>query len=242
MKKNPDLWGSSTQKKLIVEFKLVFLIIVFSALNVLAATARHSDLNADLQQQIVITGTVTDVSTGEALPGVNIQVKGTTVGAITDINGKYSITSVFDQNSVLVFSFIGYVRQEVAVAGRSVIDISLTSELTGLDEVVVVGYGTQKKVNVIGSVSQITSENIENRPVSMLSNALTGQMAGVTVIQRSGRPGFSEGTIRVRGVGSFGAEPDAMILIDGIPGTMNNINPNDIKNTSFLINPMDFVY
>jgi TonB-linked SusC/RagA family outer membrane protein len=186
------------------------------------------------QQQVVITGTVTDVSTGEALPGVNIQVKGTTVGAITDMNGKYSISSVFDQNSILVFSFIGYVRQEVAVNGRTVIDLSLTSDLTGLDEVVVVGYGTQKKVNVIGSVSQITSENIENRPVSMLSNALTGQMAGVTVIQRSGKPGFSEGTIRVRGVGSFGAEPDAMILIDGIPGTMNNINPNDIESISVL--------
>ena len=185
-------------------------------------------------QQVVITGTITDASTGESLPGVNIQVKGTNVGAISDMNGKYSIASGLGKDAILVFSFIGYVRQEVPLAGRSLIDISLTSELTGLDEVVVVGYGTQKKVNVIGSVSQITAESIENRPITMISNALTGQMAGVTVTQRSGRPGFSEGTVRVRGVGSFGATPDAMVLVDGIPGSMNDIDPNDIESISVL--------
>jgi TonB-linked SusC/RagA family outer membrane protein len=234
MKRKCYLWVLSTLKRLIVELKLAFLIIVVSSLNVLTAPAEISDLDTDFQKQVVITGTVTDVSTGEALPGVNIQVKGTNTGAITDGNGKYTIAFISDQSSILVFSFIGYVKQEVPVTDRTTINLALTSDLTNLNEVVVVGYGTQKKVNVIGSVSQITSEKIENRPVTMLSNALTGQMSGVTVIQRSGQPGFSEGTLRVRGVGSFGASPDALILIDGIPGTMNNINPNDIESISVL--------
>lgn len=221
-----------------MEFKMAFLIIVVSSLNVLANPVEEIlpdlKLNAAFQQQISITGAVTDASTDEALPGVNIQIKGTNIGAISDINGKYSLTSVLDKNAILVFSFIGYVRQEVVVAGKTVINIALTSELTGLEEVVVVGYGTQKKVNVIGSVSQITSESIENRPITALSNVLTGQMAGVTVIQRSGRPGFSDGTIRVRGVGSFGATPEALILVDGIPSSMNDINLNDIESISVL--------
>src|SRR5690606_30802048 len=95
-------------------------------------------------------------------------------------------------------------------------------------------YGEQKKVNVIGSVAQIGSEALENRPVTQLAHAITGQMPGVTVTVRSGRPGANPGTVRVRGVGSFGATPDALILIDGIPGNMNDINPEDIQNISVL--------
>jgi len=110
----------------------------------------------------------------------------------------------------------------------------MEEETIGLEEVVAIGYGTEKRVNVIGSVSQISAEKIENRPVSSLSNALTGQMTGVTVIQRSGKPGYDGGEIRVRGVGSFGATPSALILVDGIPSTMNEINPNDIETISVL--------
>lgn len=186
-----------------------------------------------LAQMAAITGTVTDSQTNESMPGVNIQVKGSTIGTITGPEGKYSL-SVPESDAILVFSFIGYANKEEAVDGRSVIDVSLVAEVLGLDEVVVIGYGTQKKVNVIGSVSQITNENIENRPVVSLSNALTGQMTGVTVIQRSGKPGFAEGQIRIRGVGSFGAAPSALILVDGVPGTMNEININDIESVSVL--------
>lgn len=236
MKNHPDQRNHSGPGLILLKRFILFLVFA-SALNIQAVASNElSDLSISSysQQQVVVRGTITDASTGQPLPGVNVLLKGTNIGVNSDINGKYEIASALNQNSILVFSFIGYVRQEVAFTGNPVIDIALASDVTGLDEVVVVGYGTQKKVNVIGSVSQITSENIENRPVSLLSNALTGQMSGVTVIQRSGRPGFAEGTIRVRGIGSFGATSDALILIDGIPGAMNEIDPNDIESISVL--------
>jgi TonB-linked SusC/RagA family outer membrane protein len=123
---------------------------------------------------------------------------------------------------------------EVVYTGQASINVTMEEEIFGMDEVVVIGYGTEKRVNVIGSVSQITSEKIENRAVSSLSNAMTGQMSGVTVIQRSGKPGFNDGEIRVRGVGSFGATPSVLVLVDGIPGTMNELNLNDIESISVL--------
>lgn len=207
-------------RKVWILLMLIVLQIIFISENAMA-------------QQADITGTVTDSQTKEGMPGVNIQVRGTTIGTITGPDGKYSI-SVPGSDAILVFSFIGYGNKEVPVNGKSVIDVPLESEVLGLEEVVVIGYGTQKKVNVIGSVSQITNENIENRPVVSLSNALTGQMTGVTVIQRSGKPGFDDGQIRIRGVGSFGATPSALILIDGVPGSMNEININDIESISVL--------
>ncbi len=179
-----------------------------------------------------LTGRVLDEN-GEGLPGVSILVKGTQSGTTTDVNGNYSI-NIINNNSVLVYSFVGYTSQEVTVGNRTNLDVNLAVDNKSLEEIVVVGYGTQKKVNVIGSISQISSKNIENRPVTQASQAITGQMPGVTVIQRSGQPGESSGQIRVRGVGSFGATPDALVLIDGIPGTMDNINPNDIKTISVL--------
>jgi TonB-linked SusC/RagA family outer membrane protein len=205
-------------------------ISLLLAANVNPAHADHS-LSVVQEGDITVTGTVTDVNT-EPIPGVTVTVTGTTIGTTTDLNGKYALT--VPGGSTLVFSFIGYQTLQIAVGGRSVIDVTLNEEVTSLDEVVVVGYGTQKKVNVIGSVSQISSSNIENRPVTQVSQALTGQMPGVTVIQRSGRPGESGGTIRVRGVGSFGATPNALVIIDGIPGNLNDINPDDIQSVSVL--------
>ncbi|WP_236977309.1 SusC/RagA family TonB-linked outer membrane protein [Membranihabitans maritimus] len=179
-----------------------------------------------------INGTVTDQQ-GTPLIGVNVQVKGTNKGTATDFDGKYSLEDV-NENATLVFSYIGYQTVEVPVDGRGEVSVELVSDSELLDEVVVVGYGTQKKVNVIGSVSQISTEKIENRPVTQLSQAITGQMPGVTVIQRSGRPGNSGGEIRVRGVGSFGATPNALVLIDGIPGSLNELNPDNIQSISVL--------
>lgn len=180
---------------------------------------------------VSVSGTVTD-ATGSPIPGVTVSVPGTTTGTATDLEGKYSLS--VPEGSTLVFSFIGYETQRVTVGDQSVINITLEEDMASLDEVVVVGYGTQKKVNVIGSVSQVSAADIENRPVPQVSQALTGQMPGVTVIQRSGRPGESGGTIRVRGVGSFGATPNALVIIDGIPGNLNDINPDDIQSISVL--------
>ncbi len=184
------------------------------------------------QQQKSVSGKVTD-STGAGLPGVSVVVKGTTTGVITDMDGKYTLAKVPD-NATLVFSFVGMKTQEIKIEGKNVINVALNDEAIGLDEVVAVGYGIQKKVNVVGSISQISSKQFEGRSVPLLSNALTGQMTGVTVITRSGAPGASSGTIQVRGVGSFGATPDALVLIDGIPGNVNDVNPEEVESMSVL--------
>jgi TonB-linked SusC/RagA family outer membrane protein len=183
-------------------------------------------------QQKEVTGKVTDNS-NMPLPGVTVMVKGTTQGTVTNADGNYSLPNV-PQGATLLFSFVGMETQEIQVGNRTVIDVVLEISSIGIEEVVAIGYGTERRVNVIGSVSQITTEKIENRPISSLSNAITGQMSGVTVIQRSGKPGFNDGEIRVRGVGSFGATPSPLILVDGIPGSMNEINPNDIESISVL--------
>ncbi len=192
-----------------------------------------SESNGVFSQQVKsVSGKVND-SSGASLPGVSVVVKGTTNGTITDGNGSYSLSNV-PENATLQFSFVGMKGQEMAVDGKTTINVTMEEDAIGIDEVVAIGYGTEKRVNVIGSVAQISAEKLENRPVSSLSNALAGQMTGVTVIQRSGKPGFDAGEIRIRGVGSFGATPSALILVDGIPSTMNEINPNDIETISVL--------
>ncbi len=185
-----------------------------------------------VRAQDSVSGTVTDQS-GMPLAGANIVEKGTVNGVTADFDGNFSI-EIADENAILVVSYIGFGEKEVAVNGQDTVDVQLEEAAQGLDEVVVVGYGTQKRVNVIGSISQVSADKIENRPVTQASQAITGQMPGVTVIQRSGRPGESSGNISVRGVGSFGATPDALVLIDGIPGTLNDINMDDIESISVL--------
>lgn len=170
---------------------------------------------------------------GTPLPGATIRIKGSLRGTSTDSTGRFTLR-LPDEGGTLEVSFLGFETQEVVVpAGTPGINIMLkTRNFTG-DEIVVVGYGTQKKSQLIGSVSQIGGKDINNRPVTQLSQALTGQVPGVTVIQRSGRPGTA-GTVQVRGVGSFGATASPLVLIDGIPGGMNDIDPNDVENISVL--------
>src|SRR5690606_21892013 len=171
-----------------------------------------------VSKQHPVTGTVTDEH-GAPLQAVTVSVKGSSDITTTDANGSYNI-QVDGNGAVLVFTNIGYQTEEAAVNGRSVVDVIMHTVVSDLDEVVVVGYGQQRKTNVVGSVSQIGSEEIENRPVTQATHAITGQMPGVTVQVASGRPGNNPGEIRIRGVGSFGATPDALVLVDGIPGTL----------------------
>lgn len=220
--------------------KLAILLFMVTVLNVFGSNTFNTNLNLDketdpavVMQQNRITGTVTDVN-GNPMPGVNIQVEGTTIGSISDVNGKYSI-EVQNANNVLIFSFIGYVAQKVTVGNRTVIDISLTEELKALDEVIVVGYGTQKKMNVTGSVSAVNSEALEMRNVTKGSLALVGAMSGIAVRQLSGNPGKNSAEIRIRGLGTFsGAGSSPLILVDGIESSIDNVNPNDIKSVSVL--------
>jgi TonB-linked SusC/RagA family outer membrane protein len=193
---------------------------------------RDEDASAQAaQQDRKITGTVVD-QTGYPVIGANVVVKGTTNGTVTDLDGKFSLE--VPAGAVLSITYIGYVEQEMKVGNESVLAVVLKEDSQALDEVVVVGYGTQKKVNVIGSIAMVGAEKLENRATSSVVSALTGQMPGVTITQPGGRPGDNTGTIRVRGVGSFGATPDALVLIDGIPGNMTDINPNDIESVSVL--------
>ncbi|WP_198314959.1 MULTISPECIES: TonB-dependent receptor [Chitinophaga] len=180
----------------------------------------------------VVKGVVKD-QLGTPLPGVSVKVSGRPQGVITDVNGQFQLS--IPEGASLEFSFIGYQQQTVTVGAQTELTVVLAASSSSLNEVLVVGYGAQKKVDVIGSVSQLSATQLNNRPVTQVSNALTGQMPGVTVIQRSGRPGNSGGAINVRGVGSFGAASGALILVDGIPtSSFNDIDPNDIETISVL--------
>ncbi|HEY0669224.1 MAG TPA: TonB-dependent receptor [Sphingobacteriaceae bacterium] len=191
-----------------------------------------SDIENQAVQQATIRGKVTDEK-GLPMPGVTVRLKSSNRGVSTNQQGEYSIV-LESSTGILVFSFIGYTEQQVPIAGKTVIDIVLQPSLKGLDEVVVVGYGTQKRSELIGSVSQISAKDVNDRTTPQLQQALTGQLAGVTVIQRSGQPGAPGGGIQIRGVGSFGAGTAPLVLIDGIPGSMNDIDPNDVENISVL--------
>ena len=205
-----------------------------------------------------ITGVVTDAA-GKPIAGVSVTVKETKASSMTSNLGEYQI--VADIGQTLAFNYVGYKPVEIIVRNKALINVTLLEDVTTIDEVVVVGYGTQKRVNVIGSIAQIGAKELAGRATPRLSNVLTGQMTGVTVITRNGKPGSGDGQIRVRGVGSFGADPGALIIVDGVPltgisagdlnplasegqeaqpyggassGDINSINPNDIESISVL--------
>ena len=181
-----------------------------------------------------ISGIVTDVSTGESLLGVSIFVEGTKIGVISDFNGKFTIDAP-GSSSTLVFSYIGYVSKKTTVGKQNIIKIALESDQKALDEVVVVGYGTQKKVNLTGSVSSISATALESRPITQTSQALAGLVSGVTVSQGSGRPGDDGSSIKIRGLGTFsGAGTEPLVLIDGLAGNINDVDPSAIKSISVL--------
>ncbi|MDN3581614.1 SusC/RagA family TonB-linked outer membrane protein [Mucilaginibacter flavus] len=191
---------------------------------------------------ITVTGTVTDEK-GEPLPGVSISIKGTTQGTISDVKGKYSIT-VKDQNAYLVYTFIGYTTQEVAVNGKSTINIQLGGDSKSLNEVVVVGYGTQKKATLTGSISQVKGSELVKSPAPNVSNALAGRIPGVIVNNRSGEPGYDGSNITVRGLATTGSN-NVLIVVDGVPGQiggLERLDPNDIESMSVLKDASAAIY
>ncbi|MGY4535799.1 TonB-linked SusC/RagA family outer membrane protein [Mucilaginibacter sp. UYNi724] len=178
---------------------------------------------------ITITGRVLD-DTNQPLPGVSVGVSGTTIGTVTDVNGRYSLSIPdTDAGKSLTFSFIGFAKQEVAIAGKTEINVSLKANNTSLNEVVVVGYGTQKRINVTGAVSTISSKNIENKPVLNTYQALQGESPNLIIQQTNLNPG-SDVTVNIRGVGTLG-DNTPLVVIDG---NLNTINPNDIASVSVL--------
>jgi len=201
----------------------------------------------EVLQQKKITGTVVDSQTGETLVGVSLLIKGTNQGAVTDINGSFSL-NVSNLNVVIKVTYMGYLPQEIALNGQTKLDIKLVRDVKNLDEVVVIGYGTQKKTNVTSSVSTLTNKNLGERAITRVDQALVGQMAGINVKQTTGIPGKAF-SIQVRGTGSISAGNEPLYVIDGFPlatattngagnfatgNPLDNINPNDIESIQVL--------
>jgi TonB-linked SusC/RagA family outer membrane protein len=317
MKKKPDLWIDfyPTLKKLLMELKIAFIIIVVSVTNVLAAPVysqvakvsldvnnmslekviddiekqtefyfvfnqKQIDVNRDVtiqaenklitdilpelfngtnvnylifdkkillttdpigsniktaameSQQKQITGTVTDAATGEPLPGVNVLIEGTLIGAVTDVDGKFTIQQP-EQNAVLSFSFISYVTQKINYTGQLVIEVKLATDIKSLDEVVVVGYGVQKKSNVTGAIASVKGEDLKNRSANNVGVALQGKISGVQVLTRSGAPG-SGAEFRIRGY-SNNASSEPLYIVDGLKvQNINYLDPNSISSIEVL--------
>ncbi len=177
------------------------------------------------------TGTITDAN-GEPIIGASVQVKGTHDGAVTDLNGRFVLSNV-PKNATLIVSYVGFTTQEITWKG-SPLKIRLTEDQQSINEVVVVGYGTQKKANLSGSVAQINGAALENRPINNVTSGLQGLMPGITVTGTNGAPGLDGGSIRVRGVGTLNnASP--YILVDGIEtSNLNSLDPQDIESISVL--------
>ncbi len=178
-------------------------------------------------QKRKITGTVTDATTGESLPGVSIMIEGTKKGTVTGIDGKFAF-ELSSANDVLVFSFIGYETQKISTFGKSTIVVQLKNDVKKLDEVVVVGYGTQKKTTVTGSVASVRGETISIAPLASTTNTLAGQLPGLISLQSSGQPGADAAALSIRGFGS------ALAIVDGVEADFNAIDPNSIESISIL--------
>ena len=204
----------------------------FQFLVFLVALLLWGSLSAMAQSRFAVSGVVTDEH-GESLPGVSVVEKDTHNGTVTDIDGRYAL-DLASGNGTIVFSYVGYQNRSIAVAGRHTVDVKLEVASQVLDDVVVVGYGTQKKVNLTGSVASINfGEKMEGRPIVSVSSALAGMAAGMTVSQSSGQPGSESASIRIRGNGTFNSN-SPLILVDGIEWSLDNINPNDIESISVL--------
>jgi TonB-linked SusC/RagA family outer membrane protein len=215
-----------------INFKVFDRIILLSRNNVKTTSGIESRMN---MQKIRITGIITDSSTGEPLPGVNVTMEGTTVGTITDIDGKYSL-EVPQENGILVYSFVGYLSEKIQIQGQINIDVKLVPEIKSLEEVVVVGYGTVKKKDLTGSVGSIEASVITSTSSSNATNALQGRIAGVNIERNVGKPG-GDYDIKVRGLSSIkNSNTGPLYVIDGIPTTegLNDLNPNDIEKIDIL--------
>ncbi len=193
----------------------------------------HSIL-ASLQDDSDVTGRVTDES-GLPLPGVTVMVKGTMTGVVTDLQGRYSLSDI-SPDAVLVFSFVGMESREVVVGGQTVINIVLQDAAIGLQEVVVVGYGTQTRAEVTGAVSTVRSDRLTVSPVASANNLLVGQIPGLVSRQISGEPGRDAASLNIRGFGG------ALIIVDGIERPFNNIDPNSIESITVLKDAAAAVY
>lgn len=184
----------------------------------------------EIVPMVQVSGTVTSFSEEIGLPGVNVLVKGTTIGTVTDVDGNYSI-NVPNDNDTLVFSSVGYTTEEIPVEGRSTIDVAMAEDIQSLSEIVVVGYGTQKKEDLTGSISVVNTEAIAKVPTNDIRKSMQGQVPGVSV-QSGGEPG-AEPVVRIRGIGSFGNN-DPLYIVDGIQTPISQVPVSDVASIQIL--------
>ena len=195
-------------------------------------TAQEKPAEKPVFKPLEVTGTVTDAKTNDALGNITVRVKGTSISTETDENGKFLIT-VPNSNATLEFSADEFVRQSVALAGKTSVDVKMDKDIKTLDKMVVVGYGTSKKSNLTGSVTQVDSKQLENTADVSIEKALQGKAAGVYVAQNSGAPG-KDATVRIRGVGTIN-NSGPLYVVDGVPtGSISDLSPNDIASISIL--------
>ena len=181
-----------------------------------------------------VSGTVVDQQ-GMPVVGAGVVVRGTQTGSVTDLDGRFTVMAAKD--ATLTVSFIGYTTREVPVGTQTDIRIVLEENVQSIDDVVVVGFGTQKKETVTGAIGQLSGKELMRSPVTNISNALVGRIAGMAAVQKTGEAGFEESTIRVRGVGTYAGDQNPLIVIDGIVRDMtafNMLDPNDVKNVNVL--------
>ena len=192
-------------------------------------------------QDVTVKGKVNDEQ-GQGLPGVSILVKGTSAGTVTDIEGNYTVNA--PGTATLVFSFIGYITQEIPLGNKTSLDVKMLADTKALDEVVVVGYGTAKKATLTGSVTAVKGAELQKAPSTNLSNTLGGRLPGVSAVQSSGEPGYDGSAIRIRGTNSLG-NSNALVVVDGVPnrsGGLDRLNPADIESISVLKDAAAAIY
>jgi TonB-dependent starch-binding outer membrane protein SusC len=236
MKKNSfSIYSIWKKYKIFLCLNLAIILVLFLSTDLARAGSIGGNSVSEAPQQVTVKGIVTDKNTGEALPGVNVVVRGTTIGTVTDVAGSYTLV-VPTTSGTLVFSFIGYATQEVAIAGRTILDVILLSDIAQLNEVVVVGYGTQLKKDVTGSVSTISAGRLLDKPAFNVAQAVGGKIAGVKIVERTGAPGGNP-MIRVRGTNSINSGNDPLFVVDGIVGVANALtilSPNEIQSMDVL--------
>src|SRR5690606_23388273 len=180
---------------------------------------------------IPVKGQVTSKVDGMSIPGVNIMIKGTSSGTVTDVDGNYAIEAAAD--AVLVFSSIGYLTKEEPVTGRETINVVLEEDLKNLDEVVVVGYSEQRKVSMTSAVSEVKGDDLSRRTVQNIQQSLQGKISGLTILDQGAAPGKTNMVMRIRGITTLGAN-EPLVIVDGIEQRLHDINPADIESVSVL--------
>lgn len=235
MKKKEKRTTNLILLKVLTYLSFILLIYIITPLNVFAEIYMENlEINKEkfiVQQQRTITGNVTDAN-GNNLPGVTILIKGTSRGTTADHNGNFTLSNV-PENATLQFSFIGMLKKEVFTGNQNRFDVSLQEELLDLDELIVIGYGSQKKINLTGSVEAVKGEKLIKNASMSTSLALQGLVPGMTVTSSSGQPGKEGDNIRIRGIGTVN-DNNPLVLIDGVEGSINGVNSHDIENISVL--------